>query len=460
MARASKRDLRLEAGGALAPPLSRAHGVSRAEVRAALGAARSVTRELLGATPPSGFLALPMRRTALREVLDSAARWRRRRVRDVIHVGIGGSSLGAETLLRALAHPFHNELSPRARRGPRVHFVDNVDPETLTALLDVVDLEHSVIHVVSKSGSTVETAAGFQTLRRLLGRGSRLSRRCVFTTGEGGLARLAEQEGIEVLCFPQDVGGRFSVLCPSGLLTPAIAGVDVAGVVAGARRYRARVGAGNAAANPSAVAAAIAFLLSERRGKTIQVLMPYADSLEPFARWFVQLLGESLGKVRGRGKRAQHVGPTPLAARGATDQHSQVQLFVEGPADKLVVFVVPEASRAELRIGGGEPAPYLEGVELGGLLRAEQQGTEVALARADRPTLAWKLPRVDAHALGQLFVALELQTAIEAALYRVNAYDQPGVEAGKVAAFALIGREGYETERDTITSSRPPRWTI
>ena len=163
--RLSKRDLRLEAGGALAPPLPRAHGVSRAEVRSVLGTAQSVVRELLGAKPPSGFLALPTRRAALREVLASAERWRRSGVRDVIHVGIGGSSLGAETLFRALAHPFHNELSPRVRRAPRVHFVDNVDPETLTALLDVVELDKSVIHVVSKSGSTVETAAaeGFST---------------------------------------------------------------------------------------------------------------------------------------------------------------------------------------------------------------------------------------------------------------------------------------------------------
>jgi glucose-6-phosphate isomerase len=434
--------------------------VSRAEVRSVLGTAQSVVRELLGAKPPSGFLALPTRRTALREVLASAERWRRSGVRDVIHVGIGGSSLGAETLFRALAHPFHNELSPRVRRAPRVHFVDNVDPETLTALLDVVELDKSVIHVVSKSGSTVETAAGFQTLRRLLGRGSRLGRRCVFTTGEGALAAIAEREGVEVLRFPDDVGGRFSVLCPSGLLTPAIAGVDVAGVVAGARRYRTRVAAASAAENPSAVAAAVAFLLAERRGKTIEVLMPYADALEPFSRWFVQLLGESLGKVRGRGRAARNVGPTPLPARGATDQHSQVQLFVEGPADKLVMFVVPEATRSEVRIGGGEPAAYLDGVELGRLLRAEQQGTEVALARAGRPTLTWRIPRVEAHTLGQLFVALELQTAIEAALYRVNAYDQPGVEAGKVAAFALIGREGYEDERTTITRSHPPRWTI
>ncbi|MEN8182112.1 MAG: glucose-6-phosphate isomerase [Myxococcota bacterium] len=459
-ARVADRDLRLEAGGALTPTLPRAHGVSRAEVRAALTTLGPAIRELLGPRAPSGFLALPLRRTMQREILAAARRWRERGVRDVIHVGIGGSSLGAETLFRALAHPFHNELPLRKRRAPRAHFVDNVDPETLAALLDVVDLDRSVIHVVSKSGSTVETAAGFQTLRRLLGRGARLARHCIFTTGDGGLAQLAQREGVEVLAFPEDVGGRYSVLSGSGLLTPALAGVDVAGVMAGARRYRARIEKAAPSRNPSAVAAAIAFRLAERRGKGLQVLMPYADALEPLSRWFVQLLGESLGKTRKRGRRVEAVGQTPLAARGTTDQHSQVQLFVEGPADKLVVFLVPERSRQEVRIGGGEPARYLEGIGLGRLLRAEQRGTEVALARAGRPTLSWRIRRVDAHSMGQLFLALELQTALQAVLYGIDAYDQPGVEAGKVAAFALLGRKGYEAERAAIERLRIPRWTV
>jgi glucose-6-phosphate isomerase len=153
------------------------------------------------------------------------------------------------------------------------------------------------------------------------------------------------------------------------------------------------------------------------------------------------------------------VGPTPLPARGTTDQHSQVQLFVEGPADKLVVFVATRRT-APLRIPRGPAAPYLAGVELGALLRAEQQGTQVALARAGRPSLTWELPALTPDALGQLLLALELQTAYQAALYGVNAYDQPGVEAGKVAAFALLGRSGYERERAAIRRERPPAWRI
>jgi len=432
--------------------------VERSEVEQALQQLAPVVPQLLGRQAPSGFLRVVRRASVLREVLRVSESWRRRRVEDVIHVGIGGSSLGAETLLRALAHPYRNLQERRQRGGPRIHFVDNVDPDSLDALLEVVDPGRSLVHVVSKSGGTAETAAGFQVLRAALGPRA-WRRRVIFTTGSGALARLARQEGLETLAFPRDIGGRFSVLTASGLLTPALAGVDVAGVVAGARRMLARV-RGPVTKSPSAVAAAVAWLLAERRGKPIQVLMPYADALEPLARWNVQLVAESLGKRTRRGGQEIGVGPTPLAARGATDQHSQVQLFVDGPADKLVTFVRVNQSGRRVPIPAGPPASYLEGVELGTLLRAEQHGTAVALARAARPSLCWELPRLDAGTLGQLFLALEVQTACQAALFGVDAYDQPGVEAGKEAAFALIGREGYEQARAEIDRSEPPRWAL
>ncbi len=374
-----------------------------------------------------------------------------------MHVGIGGSSLGTEALLRALAHPFHNQLPDRARAGPRVHIVDNADPDTLGALLDLLGRRKVLLHVVSKSGSTVESAAGFQILRAALTRPGTLASRCIVTTGAGSLRDYAASAGIPVLDFPDDVGGRFSVLTPSGLLTPAIAGIDVAGILRGARGFLARVASGALEQNPAALAAAACFRMAQERARPIQVVMPYADALEPFARWSVQLFAESLGKrdAEGRG-----VGPTPLAARGATDQHSQVQLFVEGPADKLVVFVRVGRTRRRLRIPGGDPAPYLRGVELGELLRAELEGTRIALAEADRPSLTWELPRLSPEALGQLLVAFELQTAYQAVLHGVNAYDQPGVEAGKVAAYALIGRTGYEARRAELEAKPLPSWRV
>jgi len=462
MARGAGRvDVRLELGTALAPPLDARHGLPRQEIEAALPRLARVLPELLAPGAPSGFLAVLRRPKVVQEVLRAAARWRRRGLEDVIHVGIGGSSLGAEVLVRALAHPQHNLLPRRKRRGPRVHFVDNVDPDSLSGLLDVVDPSRTLVHVVSKSGSTVETAAGFQILREALSRRTKSwASRCVFTTGKGSLHALAEEHGVETLDFPEDVGGRFSALTASGLFTPALLGLDAAGVVAGGRRMLLRMTRVPLVENPAALAAAVAHLLAETRGKPIHVIMPYADALGPLADWVVQLSGESLGKRSPEGGVMNGVGPTPLPARGTTDQHSQVQLFVEGPADKLVTFVTVRRESRALTLPGGEPAPYLEGVSLGELLRAEQQGTAVALARAGRPSLRWDLPTLSAGPLGQLLVALEAQTALHAELLGVNAYDQPGVEAGKVAAFALLGRSGYEREAQAIEADRPPSWLV
>jgi glucose-6-phosphate isomerase len=352
-------DIHFEAGGSLAPPLAGSHGVTRTEVQAELRRCREVLPKLQGTHPASGFVRVLKRTAALRAVQDSAAQWRTRKIGDLIHIGIGGSSLGAEALLRATAHPHHNLLTNRQRGGPRVHFVDNVDPETLGALFEVVDLRQSLVHVVSKSGSTVETAAGFQILREALeraGRGVRWTERCVFTTGRGALRELGTREGVEILDFPEDVGGRFSILTPSGLFTPAVAGVDIGAVVQGARRYLSRIANAALTDNSAAVSAAIAYLMAERKRKNVHVLMPYADTLEPLARWYAQLIGESLGKRGRRGTRTTGVGPTPLPARGSTDQHSQVQLFIEGPTDKWVNFVTVEKSRRVQRIAGGEPA--------------------------------------------------------------------------------------------------------
>jgi glucose-6-phosphate isomerase len=451
------RDLRLELGAALAPPLPAEHGVSRAEVLAVLPRLRGVLPQLLGAAPPSGFLAALAKPHLQREIEAVAKRLRGEGFTDLVHVGIGGSALGAETLLRALGHPYRNQLPDRVRGGPRVHFVDNVDPDTLAALVELLGRRKTLLHVVSKSGGTVETAAGFQVLRTALTTAKNLRERCVVTTGKGALREYAERERIPIVEFPDDVGGRFSVFTASGLLTPAIAGVDVRAVVRGARRFALRAQAGALEANPAALAATLAYLAAETRSKPVLALMPYGDALEPLARWAVQLLGESLGKRADDGR---NVGPTPLPARGSTDQHSQVQLFVAGPADKLVVFVRVAKTRHRVAIPGGPPAAYLRGVELGRLLRAEQDGTRVALAEAGRPSVSWELPRLDGETLGQLFLAFMLQTAYQGALYGIDAYDQPGVEAGKVAAFALIGRAGYEARRAELEARPLPSWQV
>lgn len=429
--------LQLKVEGALSPPLPPAHGITRAELARALRRVAPVPRALFARGAPSGFMKLPGRARVLQAVQKEAAHWRARGVSDVLHIGIGGSSLGAEVLQRALLHPQHN-LLPRAKRaGPRVHFANNADPQTLGALLQWLSPAKTMLHVVSKSGGTVETAVNFAIARAWFeARRTDWRKRTLFTTGEiGALQKLAREQGVRRLPFPADVGGRYSVFCGSGLLTPAVAGAPVARVVAGAKRFAARARKLPPAQNPALTAAAAAWLLDTKRGKSIQAFMPYADALEALARWYVQLCGESLGKRRGRG----HAGPTPLAALGATDQHSQVQLFMEGPPNKLVIFVAAGGTHALQipRAAAALPAG-LAGAQLGALLRAELAGTEAALAQAGRPSLRWEMPDAGPEALGELLLALQLFTAAQATLYGVNAYDQPGVEAGKRAALQQL----------------------
>jgi glucose-6-phosphate isomerase len=466
-------DVGLEIGGALSPPLPSGRGVDPSELARAAAEGDRVIARLMTAGAPSGFLTLPRRSRVFDEIVRSARRWRRAGIRDVLQIGIGGSSLGAECVFHALAHPAHNLLPDARRKGPRLHFLDNVDPDRLHGLLDALDLRHTLIHVVSKSGGTVETAAGFQLVRGALRETLPKSRRdhamrdhVVATTGAGQLHEFCLEEDIEIIDFPSDIGGRFSVFTASGLFAPAVLGLDITGLVQGARRMVNRLTRDRAQDNLASSAAAVAFLLATQRGIATQVFFPYADALEPLARWMVQLTAESLGKAdpAGTGRRsASGVGSTPIPARGTTDQHSQVQLFVEGPADKLVVFVTTARSGRDMRLPNSlpdeDPAAYLAGVPLGELLRAEQAGTAIALAEAERPTLCWRLPELHPYTLGQLLVAWEAQTAVHADLLGVNAYDQPGVEAGKVAAFALIGREGFEGQRRRIERARPsPVW--
>lgn len=449
---AKGQEPRLTLSGVLAPPLDKAHGVRSDELEDAVRRLSKLSPALLAPDAPSGFLQLPGRRVTARAVRQIAARLRRG-VHDVVQVGTGGSSLGAQALVGALAHPQHNLLSRRRRGGPRVHFVDNVDAHSLAALAGSLDPARTVLHVVSKSGTTTETLAAFQWLRGALP--TLPARRMVFTTGAGPLRDFAVQAGAPWLDFPQDVGGRFSVLTPSGLLTPALAGVPVGEVMRGARAFALACAKRPVQENPAALAAAAAYLLAERCGKQVQVLMPYSDALQGLSRWFVQLVAESLGKRRAADGR--HVGPTPLPARGATDQHAQMQLFMEGPADKLLMFIAvgaaaPQGRRSAGRNAGpgagsnagarglmaGAPAEHLAGLTLHEILEAQRIGAEQALSEAGRPWLRFEMRRLTPAAMGALLMCMQWMTVAQATLLGINAFDQPGVEAGKRAARALL----------------------
>ena len=371
----------------------------------------------------------------------------------VLVLGIGGSALGTRALLSALRPPAWNELDDEAREFfPRLTLLDNVDPSSVAAALRRIDPRRVLVNVISKSGGTAETLAQYLVVRRWLDEalGGAASRHLVFTTDpdRGALRALAAREGIATLEVPPEVGGRFSVLSPVGLLPAALVGIDIAGLVRGAAAAVERAEADDLLRNPAALYAALHWSADLQAGARLHVLMPYSDRLRDLAEWFRQLWAESLGKRVDREGKVVHSGPTPVASVGATDQHSQVQLFMEGPFDKLITFVTVGDAGEDVQIpaleGMPEEVACLGGRTLGGLLNAEYEATSAALARMGRMNCTLALPDLSPEAVGELLMFFQLATGYAGCWYGVNPFDQPGVELGKRLTFGALGRVGYE----------------
>lgn len=371
----------------------------------------------------------------------------------VLVLGIGGSALGTRALLGALRPPAWNELDDEAREFfPRLTLLDNVDPTSVAAALRRIDPRRVLVNVISKSGGTAETLAQYLVVRRWLDEalGGAASRHLVFTTdpARGALRELAAREAIATLDVPPEVGGRFSVLSPVGLLPAALVGIDVEALVAGAARAVATAEADDLLRNPAALYAALHWAADAQAGARIHVLMPYSDRLREVGEWFRQLWAESLGKRVDREGRVVHAGPTPVASVGATDQHSQVQLFMEGPFDKVVTFLTVQNPGEDVPVpradGMPEEVACLGGTTLGGLLAAEYAATSAALSRVGRMNCTLELPDLAPATLGELLMFFQAATGYAGGWYGVNPFDQPGVELGKRLTFGALGRPGYE----------------
>ncbi len=386
---------------------------------------------------------------------------------DVVVLGIGGSALGTIALRTALLAYGWNALDAAGRRGfPRLHVLDNVDPVTIAGLLGRIDLGRTLWIVISKSGGTAETMSQFLIVHsRYVDAGLDPAPNFVFITDpvQGALRPLAQSLGVRALDIPSNIGGRFSVLTPVGVLPAALCGIDVRALLDGAADMARRCETAELARNPAGVYAVAQWLSDTGHAKTMNVFMPYSDQLRDLSDWFVQLWAESLGKVRRDG---EFVGQTPLPALGATDQHSQVQLFMEGPENKTLTFVSVKERGVDLEISGQFPdvtgVAYLAGHSLAELIDVELRATAGALAKRGRPNLTIAIDRVDPWHLGGLIMLLELATAYAGQLYGVDAFDQPGVELGKQFAYAMLGRPGSEAAvKEWETLPRPDvRWQV
>ena len=386
-------------------------------------------------------------------------------------LGIGGSALGPMAVQQALNHPYYNELPREQVNGyPRLYVVDNVDPERLVYLFDILNLEKTLFNVISKSGSTSETMSQFMIIKEMLENklGKEAAKKNIVCTTDkenGNLVVIAREEGYKTFTIPSGVGGRFSELSPVGLLPAAFCGIDIQGLLDGAAAMEELCKKDDFSKNPAYMYAILNYI-GMQRGKNISVMMPYADSLKYISDWYAQLWAESLGKKYDINGKIVNVGQTPVKALGATDQHSQVQLYTEGPFDKIVVLMGVEEYRETIeipKIFGDMPSlGFLGGVTHNQLIQTEQVATEYALTVACKPNMTITLPKVTPHSIGFLLHFFEIATAFAGELLEIDAFDQPGVEEGKNATYALFGRPGYEDKKKEL-DARPktnPKYVI
>jgi len=372
----------------------------------------------------------------------------------LVVLGIGGSALGNIALDTAL-RPFLPDPKNKQSRRPQLFVLDNVDPDQFGSFLNYIQpkrkLKRTVFNVISKSGRTSETAAQFMIIREMLIKAlgkNGYQKQVVATTDAkaGTLRTIADKDELQTLEVPDGVGGRFSVLSAVGLFSAAMCGINIIQLLAGAKDMDARVKTTRFFENPAAINAAINYHYYTH-GKPISVMMPYSYALKDMADWYRQLWAESLGKKYDLNEREVWVGPTPVKALGATDQHSQVQLYREGPNDKLFTFLQVNNFGKSQKIS---PAPdcapelsFLAGKKMSTLFNNEKKATEYALIESNRPNLAVIFDKVNAYTIGQFIYLYEVTTSLMGALLGIDTYDQPAVELGKEATFALMGKEGY-----------------
>ncbi len=409
-----------------------------------------------------GWTELPYNQDAIVADILETAKLVRKKFDYFVVLGIGGSALGPTMAFNALCHLHYNDLPKSKRKGPKFFVEDNVDPVRMKELLDVIDVTKTCFNVISKSGATSETMAQYLIVSDLLTKaGVNIRDNVIFTTdaAKGNLVKIsAALGGVKSYVLPDGVGGRFSELCPVGLLPAAVLGIDIKAMLKGAAYMDKLCRTADLKKNPALLCATLQYI-AMNDGKNIGVLMPYSDNLRYVSDWYAQLWAESLGKNETLDGKPCNVGQTPVKALGVTDQHSQVQLYTEGPYDKVVTFLSMGSYKEKTPIPHGcEDIPdvaFLGGHTMEELIQAENKATAHALTMAGRLNYTIHLPEVNAFTLGELLFLFELQTAYAGAMFNINTFNQPGVEAGKKATFALLGKPGYAEKKAELDAAAP-----
>ncbi len=438
------------------------HGITMEEIQQLDIAKYHAILEEKIAKKEIGFYELPYQDTS---DIKETAKQIRQNFRYFVVIGIGGSSLGNLMLHQALNHLRYNELPDMY---PKFYMLDNPDPSVLEGIMRMINPRETCFNVISKSGSTAETMANYLVIRHELSKyigESELSEHFIFTTdpSAGNLNKIADREGIKRLFIPPNVGGRFSVLTPVGLLSAAVTGIEIDRLLNGAKAV-SQVCREPSLKNPGYLIAIIHYLMFNK-GKNISVMMPYSNHLYNFADWYRQLWAESLGKRYSTEGKEVNVGQTPIKSLGAIDQHSQIQLYNEGPNDKVITFIRVEKAERDYQIDATpyrdiEGLNYLTGHTLHELLLTEQTATAISLTKNQRPNLTITIDEITPENIGKLIFVYFTATAFSGELYRINAFDQPGVEMGKKYTYGLMGRKGFEDYAEEINNMKSAGFTL
>ena len=456
-----KMRVRIDCGNMLAEAVGK-HGITAEEISEMLPRAEGAFAGVEKKRGEMRWRLLPETQLEILPAVEEAAEFVRSKADNFVILGIGGSALGPIAVHRALNHLYHNDLPSEKRKSPRLFVEDNVDPERMAALLDVIDTDRTVFNVITKSGSTSETMAQLLIITRMLidryGEEG-LRDHLIATTDKqkGNLIGIAKKYNLRTFIIPDGVGGRFSELCPVGLVAAAVGGADVRALLAGAGYMDELCSNADVKRNPGLMLALLEIIAAEKHGANIGVLMPYADSLKFMADWYAQLWAESLGKKLVKDGKVLRFGQTPVKSLGVTDQHSQVQLYTDGPFDKTITFISVEKYRSDVAVPHVfDDIPgiaFLSGHSLGELISAEFHATEHAVTVSGHMNKNIIMPEVNEFTLGQLIMLFEMQTAFAGELLGIDAFDQPGVEEGKNATYALLGKPGYEAKLDELKNA-------
>lgn len=436
----------------LAAMVGEANGITPGEVKQAQPDALAALHSFQKSSDDRlyGFPHLPFQTDLIKSILACASELQGS-YDTICVIGIGGSALGSWALDCAM----HGPHPVQSKSHPRLVILDNVDPMFIESALASMNARKTLVVPIAKSGSTAETVATFLIVKDWLTEklGKKAKDRIIVVTseGRGELKVMATQEGYRTFHLPDNVGGRFSVLSAVGLVPAALAGIDIRKLTKGAAAMTHACWQTDFGTNIALHSAMLHHLIWTRKKKSMQVAFPYSNHLWGMAFWFRQLWAESLGKAKDKAGKEVHVGQTPIAALGTTDQHSQVQLYMEGPNDKVYSFWGVEKFSAAGKIPkvktGFESFDYLSGQSLSKLIDAERRATAAALTENGRPNCTYMLGRVDEEHVGAFLQLMEFQTAFMGELLGINAFDQEGVELGKKFTFGLMGRKGYDDYR-------------